>query len=204
MNTEHRALLSIPLLALAGALVLAGIHALVSPRIAANERLAADRVVLDALQLPEGTALIAREPVADAQLLALSEPRQVLLARRDGQVLAIVLPLRAPDGYIEPIDLIAAITPAGKIGAVHVVAHRETPGLGDAIDASRSAWIEQFVGRSLESTPDARWTLKSAGGDFDGMTGATVTARAVIDAVHDALRYFDRHREQLLREAGRE
>jgi electron transport complex protein RnfG len=148
--------------------------------------------------------LAANGTTADTELLALREPRQILLARRDGQVLAIVLPLRAPDGYIAPIDLIAAITPEGKIGAVHVVAQRETPGLGDAIDSGKSAWLHQFVGRSLESTPAERWNTRNSGGEFDGITGATITSRAVIDAVHNALLYFEQHRERLLQEAANE
>lgn len=204
MNADRRAFLLIPLLTLGGALLLAGISAGVGPRIADNRRHAEHRLVLDALQLPDDTTLASRGATSDAELLALREPHQILLARRDGQVLAIVLPLRAPEGYIAPIDLIVAITPTGKIGAVHVVAHRETPGLGDAIESGRSEWIEQFVGRSLESTPDARWNIKSSGGDFDGITGATVTSRAVIDAVHNALRYFEQNQERLLKEAGDE
>jgi electron transport complex protein RnfG len=201
MNTDRRAFALIPLLTVAGALLLAAIYSIVAPRIAENRQQAADRFLLDALQLPAGASLAAHGEVADTGLLALREPRQVWLARLDGRVLAIVLPLRAPRGYIAPIDLVAAITPAGKIGSVQVLAHRETPGLGDAIDSGRSEWLEQFVGRSLESTPTPQWDLKNAGGDFDGITGATVTARAVIDAVHDALRYFEQHREQLLQEA---
>lgn len=204
MNNERRAFLLIPLLALAGAILLAGIYAMVAPRIAGNRQQAADRLVLEALRLPAGTTLTTHSDVADQELLALREPRQILMARRDGQVLAIVLPLRAPDGYIAPIDLIAAITPDGKIGAIHVVTQRETPGLGDAIDSSKSEWLQQFVGRSLESTPDDRWNIKNGSGDFDGITGATVTSRTVIDAVHNALRYFELHREKLMKEAGHE
>jgi electron transport complex protein RnfG len=204
MNTEGRAFLLIPLLALAGAILLAGIYASVAPRIADNRQQAADHLVLEALRLPAGTTLTTHGDVADQELLALREPRQILMARRDGQVLAIVLPLRAPDGYIAPIDLIAAITPDGKIGAVHAVAQRETPGLGDVIDGDKSEWLQQFVGRSLESTPTERWNTRNGSGDFDGITGATITSRAVIDAVHNALLYFEQHREQMLRETGDE
>lgn len=200
MNADRRAFLLIPLLTLAGALLLAGIYSIVAPRIDDNRQHATDRLVLEALQLPDGTTLTANGDVADASLLALREPKQVWLARLDGQVLAIVLPLRAPEGYVAPIDLIVAITPTGKVGAVHVLAHRETPGLGDAIVSNRSEWLEQFVGRSLESTPAMKWNTKNAGGDFDGITGATVTSRAVIDAVHNALLYFAQHRERLLQE----
>lgn len=204
MNTDRRTLLPIPLLAIAGALLLAAIYSVVAPRIDENRQHAADRLVLDALQLPDDTTLTTRGTTSDIELLALREPKKIVLARRDGQVLAIVLPLSAPKGYIAPIDLIVAITPQGRVGAVHVVAHRETPGLGDAIDNKKSDWLKQFVGNSLESAPAERWNIKKAGGDFDGITGATVTSRAVIDAVHDALRYFEQNREQLLKEVGHE
>jgi electron transport complex protein RnfG len=200
MNDKRGSFLLVPLLTLGGALLLAIIYSVVAPRIADNRHQAADRLVLDALQFPNDTALAANGDVADESLLDLREPKQVWLARRDGQVLAIVLPLRAPDGYVAPIDLIVAITPEGKIGAVHALAHRETPGLGDAIDSDKSEWLNQFVGRSLESTPAAQWNSKNGGGDFDGITGATVTSRAVIDAVHNALLYFAQHRERLLQE----
>jgi electron transport complex protein RnfG len=36
------------------------------------------------------------------------------------------------------------------------------------------------------------------GSTFDQIAGATLTSRAVISAVHDALRYFDEHRSSLL------
>jgi len=55
-------------------------------------------------------------------------------------------------------------------------------------------WLAQFANRRL----DARWALKRDQGDFDQLAGATVTSRAVIEAQHDALRYVDQHRTQLL------
>lgn len=46
--------------------------------------------------------------------------------------------------------------------------------------------------------------MKKDGGQFDQMAGATITSRAAVDAIHDALRYFDEHREQLLGEPEHE
>jgi electron transport complex protein RnfG len=81
---------------------------------------------------------------------------------------------------------------------VRATHHRETPGLGDAIETRKSGWIQQFVGKSLQDPPAERWRVRKDGGDFDQFTGATVTPRAVVGAVANALVYFERHRDELL------
>ena len=55
-----------------------------------------------------------------------------------------------------------------------------------------------FDGKSLGDPADAGWAVKKDGGTFDQFAGATVTPRAVVRAVHKALRYFDANRERLL------
>jgi electron transport complex protein RnfG len=191
MPADRNPLLPLPILALIGALSLACIHLATNSRIEANRRHAADRIVLDALSLPADTGLRA----------ALAGSRQILLARRQQQLVAIVVPVAA-EGYVAPIELIVGIAPDGRVRGVRAMAHRETTGLGDRIDADKGDWLRQFIGRTLDAENDKAWDVRSAGGDFDQITGATVTSRAVIEAVHDALRYFAEHREQVLREAG--
>jgi electron transport complex protein RnfG len=83
----------------------------------------------------------------------------------------------------------------GEIDGVRVVSHRETPGLGDAIEANRSDWILSFDGRSLLDPFYNRWAVRRDGGVFDQFTGATITPRAVVTAVRDALVYFESHRD---------
>ena len=80
---------------------------------------------------------------------------------------------------------------------MRVVSHRETPGLGDAIDRERSDWIEQFAGKSLGNPDPKKWKVKKDGGAFDQLTGATITPRAVVAAVKRTLRYYRAHREAL-------
>ncbi len=104
----------------------------------------------------------------------------------------------APDGYAGSIRLLVGIGADGRLLGVRVVAHRETPGLGDAIDERKSTWIDGFKGRSLGDPALERWHVKKDGGDFDQFTGATVTPRAVVGAVLDALLYFEANRATLL------
>ena len=95
--------------------------------------------------------------------------------------------------------LLIAVDARGRVLGVRVLSHSETPGLGDGIEAARSDWILGFDGRSLDNTPPADWAVRKDGGAFDQFTGATVTPRAVVWAVHDGLRRFQAHRAVLSR-----
>jgi Na+-translocating ferredoxin:NAD+ oxidoreductase subunit G len=119
-------------------------------------------------------------------------------ARLQGQPSAVILETTAPDGYSGDIKLLVAVRADGELAGVRVLAHKETPGLGDYIEAERSPWIrENFDGQSLAKTPDEQWKVRKDGGSFDYMAGATITPRAVVKAVHRALRYFAAHRDEL-------
>lgn len=125
-------------------------------------------------------------------------PVRVMLARRDDRTLAAIVPVRVPDGYSGDIRMIVGIRPDGEIAGVRVTEHRETPGLGDAIEARKSDWIESFRGRSLGDPPAEQWTVREDGGAFDAFTGATITPRAVVRGVRRALEWFaDEGRAQL-------
>ncbi|MCA1772072.1 MAG: FMN-binding protein, partial [Halomonas sp.] len=62
-------------------------------------------------------------------------------------------------------------------------------GLGDDIERCRSDWITHFDGLRLESLAPEDWAVQQDGGHFDAFTGATITPRAVVGAVHSALQY---------------
>jgi electron transport complex protein RnfG len=123
---------------------------------------------------------------------------QVYRARKDGEVSAVAFKLRAVGGYSGPIDLVMGIKRDGVILGVRVVAHAETPGLGDKIEKAKSDWILSFAGRSLDNTVAERWRVKKDGGDFDQFAGATITPRAVVAGVNAGLHFFQRHRAELV------
>ena len=139
-----------------------------------------------------------RIDVRDSELLGTTAEVPVYRARRRGETIAVVIAPVAPNGYSGPIQLLVGISRDGRVLGVRVSAHRETPGLGDAIDIRKSNWILAFGGKSLQDPPPPRWTVRKDGGDFDQFTGATITPRAVISAVAGALAYFERHRDALL------
>lgn len=139
--------------------------------------------------------------VQDA-LLGTDKPVTVYRARKAGQPVALVLSPIAPDGYSGIIKLLVGINTDGKLTGVRVVAHRETPGLGDGIEEERSNWIFGFDSRSLGDPVLNRWRVKRDGGDFDQLTGATITPRAIVKAVRQCLLYFQQHQAMLFAASG--
>jgi electron transport complex protein RnfG len=104
---------------------------------------------------------------------------------------AALFVVSARDGYAGPIRLLIGIAMDGTVTGVRVLEHRETPGLGDRVDASKSDWVLQFDGHSLRDPELAGWAIRSDGGEFDQLTGASITPRAVIKAIRETLIYFD-------------
>lgn len=141
-----------------------------------------------------------RRAVRDLKLLGSSEPMDVFIATREGRPIAALISSVAPRGYSGPIHLLTGIAADGTVTGVRVTSHSETPGLGDVIEIEKSGWILSFDGTSLLSPPLDGWAAGQDGGQFDAITGATVTPRAVIDGVKNTLLYFQRHKDTLFTE----
>lgn len=123
---------------------------------------------------------------------------KVYRAHLDNQISAVAYEVSS-NGYAGPINCIIGVAASGEILGVRVLAHAETPGLGDKIEIARDDWITSFNGRSLANTNSQQWHVKKDGGDFDQFTGATITPRAVVKAVHEGLALFDANRATLLK-----
>lgn len=176
-------------------------------RIAANER----ALLLSSLSNVLDPSLLERDldPVlisVEDPALDDEEPIDVFLPMAGDTPIAAVFASIAPDGYNAPIRLLIGIDiESGTITGVRVVDHRETPGLGDLIEIGKSDWILQFDGKSAAEPPASAWALRkdADAGEFDAITGATVTPRAVVRAVHNTLLYFEANRAELLGDARR-
>jgi electron transport complex protein RnfG len=174
------------------------------PRIEANERA---RIVarLNSVLAPElrnrdltTTSITA----TDAALLGTDEPIDVFVLTNNGAPVATVFATVAPHGYNASISLLVGVSPAAALTGVRAVRHRETQGLGDAIEAAKSDWIRQFDGKSLGMPAPELWAVDQDEGAFDSISGATVTSRAVVTAVKNTLLYFEQHREELYARAA--
>lgn len=116
-------------------------------------------------------------------------PQQVYPVTLSGTRRATVVTATSNEGYGGALDLLIAITVEGRVIGVRVVRHSETAGVGDAYARADTDWLSGFSGRSLADPPPPRWRVRSDGGDFDHVTGATITPRAIVGAVRRALEW---------------
>ena len=187
------------LVAVIGTTLLTGVSSLTADRIAAEER----RVVQEQLGqiVPaaryDNDLLEDRFSFVDETYFPRGQQVTAYRARLAGRPVAVVLRFHAVNGYNGDIHLLAGIRADGALAGVRVVSHKETPGLGDGIEAKKSDWVLGFEGRSLGDPPIPGWAVQRDGGEFDQFTGATVTPRAVVEAVRLALEYFGKNRASL-------
>lgn len=199
---KRRALLLITLSALIAGTLISLSDELSRERIAANQRarlLATLHEVLDPA-LYDNDLEASRRFVTSPDLLGTSEPVEVFVARSNGEAVAALFSTIAPRGYNGPINLLVGVTVDGTVTGVRVTRHRETPGLGDAIEIGKSDWIEGFSSTSLDSPPLADWRVSKDGGYFDSITGATVTPRVIVDAVRNTLIYVRDYGDEIFAE----
>lgn len=187
------------LFTLTGTALIAWVYDNTREQIAANERATLLRKLNQLVPAAsyDNALLDDHITVMHAAALGTDKPVTVYRARKAGQPVAVVIAPVAPDGYSGRIKLLVGIRADGRLSGVRVVTHRETPGLGDAIDEQRSDWIYGFDGRSLGNPPAAKWAVKKDGGEFDQLTGATITPRAIVKAVKQTLLYYHANHEAL-------
>jgi len=137
------------------------------------------------------------------QFLGSHKDQRAFVALKQGQPIAIALETIAPNGYNGNIHLLVGLHADGTVSGVRTLAHQETPGLGDKVEIIKDNWILSFSGKSLDSHTDQRWQVKKDGGQFDQFTGATITPRAVVQAVKNTIIYFERNKQQLFTESAR-
>jgi electron transport complex protein RnfG len=187
------------------ALLLSGTFLLTKDRIAEEKRRAEERALLDIVPRERHDNSMLDETISvgpDAKGLGLKREKHIYIARAQGDIVAAIIPATASDGYAGDIDMIVGVNTDGSIAGVRVLAHKETPGLGDKVEPRKSAWIFAFDGKSLTNPVLSAWAVKKDKGEFDQFTGATITPRAVVAATLRTLQYAQAHRETLFKSGG--
>lgn len=174
-------------------------YAQTSERIEANKKAWIERSLQPAL-----AGLFFDSPVTESMIVIpaphdLPGTEDVVIYRvyAGEEPVAALFVVSARDGYAGPIRLLAGISMDGTVTGVRVLEHRETPGLGDRIELTKSDWVLQFDGTSLRNPDTAKWSIKGDGGGFDQLTGASVTPRAIIKAIKQTLVYFETNRDAI-------
>ncbi len=179
-------------------LVLSLVEAVTREPIAEQRRLE----TLRALQavLPE----VDNSPDADTVSLPVGKDRKgqdvlrtFYRGRSNGALAGVAFKVTSPEGYSGNIDIMVGVTPGGTVTGIEILSHSETPGLGDKIE--QEEFTRQFKGKTLES---ADWRVKKDGGEFDQITGATISPRAVVSAVSKGLAFYQKNRKEITAAEG--
>lgn len=209
MNAESKAAIAPAGLILAGlaavcTALVAVTHAVTAPRIAANEQAFLEQSLAPVLEGVEYDGKLSESTIVipEPNDLPGNGPVTVYRVYANAAPVAALFVVNARGGFAGPIRLLIGVAANGTVTGVRVLSHRETPGLGDMIELGRSDWILQFTGRSLDNPPAPAWAIRRDGGEFDQLTGASITPRAVIRGIRDTLTYFGENRETVFAEDG--
>jgi electron transport complex protein RnfG len=198
MNGLPRLVIALTLITVGAGLLLSLVESQTRAPIAEQRRLETLRALQTVLPAFDNS------PDADTVDLAFGQDkkgreltRTFFRGRQGGVLSGVAFTVIAPDGYSGNITMMVGVDPDGTVVGLEILSHAETPGLGDKI--SRDDFKSQFKGKTLEGVD---WRVKKDGGDFDQITGATISPRAVVKAVHQGMQFFKDHRTEVLATQG--
>lgn len=112
------------------------------------------------------------------------------VARLEDAYVGAAFTSTSENGYGGPSQVLVGVLPDATINAVEVLsAEKETPGLGSKV--KEAGFRNQFKGRSGR---DTRWAaVIKDGGEIQAITGATISSRAVTEAVKAGLDVLVKH-----------
>ncbi len=182
MKTTLKLIVTLTLICVVAAVALSFVHQITLKPIAHQKRLEKVRALKKVLP--------AYDNHPDKDILKVEGDKgeiEVNLAQKKGKLIAVAFKVVSHKGYGGNIDILMGVDMQGKITGIEILSMAETPGLGARI--KEPAFKNQFVGRTLKNT---RWAVKKDGGDIDQITGATISPRAVTDALHHGLELFEK------------
>ena len=110
------------------------------------------------------------------------------VARRNGRYVGAAFESSSHKGYGGEIKLMIGVTADGTVKDVRILAQQETPGLGTKV--TEMPFRGQLANKPVEGTV---WKVRKDGGAFDAVTGATISSRAVLEAIQTGLGAYREH-----------
>lgn len=111
--------------------------------------------------------------------------QKAYIIKNDGTIDGYIINYSTSKGYTNPLLLIAGLDKNFNIHRVDITLSKETPGIGDKAERKKSNFLDALSGSNINTK---NFDVKKFGGDFDYITGATVTSRAVILSTYDLLK----------------
>jgi electron transport complex protein RnfG len=110
--------------------------------------------------------------------------RKIYVAKKGDKIVGYALRASSMKGYSGLIEVLIGIDTTGKVIGIEILKHAETPGLGSKIESS---WFKkEFVGLTAKDNI----AVKKDGGQIDQFSGATISPRAVCEAVSSGLKFL--------------
>ncbi len=150
----------------AAGLLLGLVHELTTPLVEENRQVRAAKMYAELI--PEAEEFVPCE-LDSEQVTACMEARP-------GKGWIIVAQEKGYGGFV---SMAVAFNPDGSIRRVQALQNNETPGLGTKV--ADDFFIEQFASRPAEELELS---------DIDAITGATISSRAALGAINDAIAQF--------------
>ncbi|MCD4832748.1 MAG: RnfABCDGE type electron transport complex subunit G [Bacteroidales bacterium] len=108
-------------------------------------------------------------------------------AKKNGELVGTAVSTFTNNGFSGNFEIMVGFLSDGTIHNISVLEHKETPGLGDKMQKSKSNWSVQFNG---ENPADFKLKVTKDGGDVDAITASTISSRAFCDAVDRAYKAY--------------
>lgn len=118
-----------------------------------------------------------------------NKPWVFYIARSNNVVSGVAVVSESSRGYGGVIRVLIGLQTSGEIYGVRILEQHETPGLGTKIEEWN--FLRQFIGRGASGT---QWAVTKDQGDIDAITGATISSRAVIETIRNALEVFSQNK----------
>lgn len=83
-----------------------------------------------------------------------------------------------------------------KLAGIQIISHKETPGVGARV--TEDQFTKRFKGLGI----NLNFTLKSAGGDIDGISGASYSSRGVAEAIRNSIALYPEVKKKVLDTLG--
>jgi len=180
--------LSLFVVAALSAVSLGVVHEFMSGPIAENQRRTRERMLGEVL--PAADEFVE----SDREAPQASDPR-VRIARvfeglRGGQRVGYAVEIVTGAGYGGEIALMVGVSSeTGAISGMRVLRHSETPGFGAVI--TRESFFRRFEGLALAPLVVVS-RAPAAANEFQAIASSTITTRAIVDAVNEAIEWYNR------------
>lgn len=191
-----RSILPLTITSLVCLIAIVAVHHFTKDKISINKEQAALAVITEVLSVEYDNDLFQDKIEIDVPVYINNTNKMtVYRARYNNQPVAVTLMPVINKGYNGNISLVVGISYDGKLTGVRILSHNETAGFGDQAHQDNSDWLFGFKGYSLD-TAEKKWAIKKENGEFDQLSGATITSRSIINILYKTLEYYSANRDK--------